>query len=988
VIIDYKQRLLQTSKATIPFFLNFYEEFYNNIRYVDDSVNIFSSEEISFSEDPKLNFPTHLNDKDVKKMKLLVNKYKDVFYKENEKLTFTNEVKHRIVTKNEIPVYSKSYRYPEIHSEEVDRQISKMLDQGIIVQSASPYNAPIWVVPKKVDNSNKQKWRIVVDYRKLNDNTIDDKFPIPNIEDLFGKLGNCRYFTTLDLAKGFHQIEVHPDDRHKTAFSTRTGHYEFNRMPFGLKNSPSTFQRLINNVLRDFINKICIVYLDDILIFSSSIEGHLDSINKILQKLRESNLKIQIDKCNFAQLSTKFLGHVITQGGIKPDPSKVESIKNIPLPKSQKEIRSFLGVTGFYRKFIKDYSKIAYPLIKYLKKNSKINSNDGDFVESFEKLKTLLTTEPILKNPDFSKKFTLTTDASNFALGAVLSQNNHPIAYASRTLNDHEIIGYPACQKELLAIVWAVKHFHTYLYGRHFMVECDHKPLVWLTNLKTPSILVQRWIITLIGYTFTISYIKGKNNVVADGLSRLPCCSKDLAIKIQKQVDTSFLQFHNEIVSNNDEICNEEIMSTAATIHSADEDDSLHIKITEKPVNLFKNQIFLIKSNCEKVTTKIINKKCQNFIYATEETDLLEKMKRCLIDKGLMCVFCEDKELYLKFQDLYIKHFALNRNLKMLKSNLKLQDISDKNKIIEIIKLEHLRNNHRGISEVFQELKTVYYFPNMKEQIQKFINNCETCTLAKHDRAPLKLPFQITRIPTQFNDVVHMDIWYPCRNVMYITMIDTFSKHATIHKLKDRNWISILNALKERLIYLGKMKILITDNETCIIHSAVEQFLVENEIEFYQTTPGNKTGNSDVERLHGTLNEHLRILEVDNPEDIEDLDEKIFKILLIYNRTIHSTTKQRPIDFITKNIPKEEIEKISKALEEQKKALMEKLNRDRPNNENLHENIVKNRDIAKRKPKYKKLKKFVVKSNHIIDTNNKRKIKYCKNQRKRKYKFQ
>jgi hypothetical protein len=940
------------------------------------------------TRDPIINLPSHLGGNDVKKIKSLINRYKDVFHRESEKLTFTSEIKHRIITKNEIPIYTKSYRYPEIHCEEVDRQIKEMLDQGIIVHSASPYNAPIWVVPKKLDNSNKQKWRIVVDYRRLNENTVDDKFPMPNIEDLFGKLGNCRYFTTIDLAKGFHQIEVHPDDRHKTAFSTRTGHYEFNRMPFGLKNSPSSFQRLINHVLRDYINKICVVYLDDILIFSSSIDEHLVSIQKILQKLRESNLKIQIDKCNFAELSTNYLGHIITEGGIKPDPSKIDTIKNIPLPKSQKDIRSFLGITGYYRKFVKDYSKVAYPLIKYLKKNSKVNQNDKDFIESFEKLKTLLMSEPILKNPDFSKKFTLTTDASNFALGAVLSQNNHPVAYASRTLNNHEI-NYPAYQKEFLAIVWAIKHFHCYLYGRHFIVECDHRPLVWLSNLKTPNLMVQNWKYKLNGYNFNINYIKGKNNHVADGLSRLPRCSKDIAnMNNDSEFNSSFLQFLNEIGSNNDEVNNEEIMSTAATVHSAVEDDSLHIKITEKPINLFKNQIYLTPSSNNKITTKILNKKCQNFIYITKEGDLLEKMRHCIIDKGLMCIYCEDNELYLKFQDLYINYFANNKNLRILKSSKKLQDISDKNKIIEIIKMEHLRNNHRGISEIFLELKNTYYFPKMKEQIQKFINNCETCTLAKHDRAPLQHPLQVTETPKQFNDIVHMDIWFPCRNVMYLTMIDKFSKYATIHKLNDRTWISILNALKERLIYLGKMKKLVTDNETCIIHSAVEQFLKDNEIEFYQTTPGNKTGNSDIERLHGTLNEHLRILEIDNPDNIENLHEKIFNIILMYNRTIHATTKQRPIDFLTKNISKEEIEEISKAQEEQKRTLIQRLNNNKIQSENLHENIVINRECGKQKPKYKKLKNYKIENNRIIDTSNKRNIRYCKNQRKRKYKFQ
>ena len=218
-----------------------------------------------------------------------------------------------------------------------------------------------------------QKWRLVIDYRKLNGITIEDRFPIPNIDDIFDKLGRCQYFTTLDLAQGFHQIEMDERDIHKTAFSTANGHYEFLRMPFGLKNAPSTFQRLMNEVLREHIGKICLVYLDDILIFSTSVEEHIESLDKVLNCLTKANLKIQLGKCSFLKQETEFLGHLVTNNGIKPNPKKVEAIDKILLPTNQREIKSFLGITGYYRRFIKDYSKVAHPLVKYLKKNARIN---------------------------------------------------------------------------------------------------------------------------------------------------------------------------------------------------------------------------------------------------------------------------------------------------------------------------------------------------------------------------------------------------------------------------------------------------------------------------------------------------------------------------------------------------------------------------------------------------------------------------------------
>lgn len=205
----------------------------------------------------------------------VIQKFDNIFYKEGENLSFTNTIKHKIKTKTDTPTYSKAYRYPEIHKDEVNRQIEDMLRQRIIRHSNSPYNSPLWIIQKNLAASNKKKWGLVVDYRKLNSETIVDCFPIPNIDEIFDKLGGCAVFSTLDLAKGFYQIEMTEEDIHKTAFSTANGHYEFLRMPFGLRNAPSTFQRLMNNILMPYIGRICLVYMDDILIFSKSIEEHV-----------------------------------------------------------------------------------------------------------------------------------------------------------------------------------------------------------------------------------------------------------------------------------------------------------------------------------------------------------------------------------------------------------------------------------------------------------------------------------------------------------------------------------------------------------------------------------------------------------------------------------------------------------------------------------------------------------------------------------------
>ena len=224
-------------------------------------------------------------------------------------------------------------------------------------------------------------------------------------------------------------------------------------MPFGLKNAPATFQRLMNSVLAEYIGRFCYVYLDDIIIFSTSLEEHLDSLRKIFIKLKEANLKVQLEKSEFFQKEITYLGHIVSTDGIKPNPEKIEVVQKYDIPKTPKQIKQFLGLCGYYRKFIRDFAKIAKPMTTYLKKGRKVDYHNKDYINSFEKLKLLLTSDPVLKYPDFKKTFTLTTDASNFALGAVLSQDGHPICFSSRTLNDHET-NYSVIEKELLAIVW------------------------------------------------------------------------------------------------------------------------------------------------------------------------------------------------------------------------------------------------------------------------------------------------------------------------------------------------------------------------------------------------------------------------------------------------------------------------------------------------------------------------------------------------------
>lgn len=902
----------------------------------------------------------NLNSEEFHHLKQILRKNEDLFFKEGDYLTSVKEVKHQIVTTDSRPIYSKIYRFPKIHEEEVNKQIREMLQQNIIQPSNSPYNSPIWVVPKKVDNSGEQKWRIVIDYRKLNEVTIEDKFPIPNIESIFDKLGRAQYFTTLDLAKGFHQILVDEKDRPKTAFSTPQGHYEFVRMPFGLKNAPATFQRMINHVLRDQINKTCVVYLDDILIFSTSLQEHINSIHEIFEKLRASNLKIQIDKCNFFSKQTEYLGHILTNEGIKPNTKKVEAIQNLKIPHTRKQIKSFLGITGYYRKFIKDYAKVAQPMTRHLKKDSKINTNDPSYRDSFEKLKELITNYPTLRYPDFKKKFVLTTDASNFAIGAVLSQDNHPICYASRTLNKHET-NYSAIEKELLAIIWATKYFRPYLYGTKFTIRTDHQPLTWLNSLKEPNAKLQRWRIRLNEYDFEIEYVKGKDNKVADFLSRINKDSREINEAEEMEIDNS---------------------SDQATIHSGIENLNDHIPIMNTIANRYFSQIYLLH-NKEQEFVKKYNRYRQLFISEEdlENESYLNDILRRRISKGISSIYSElEDSKYNILQSKLIELFSNERKIKFVKCTKRAKDLDTEDDALKLIQETHEATNHRGILENYSEIKDTYFYPKLKELVHKFINNCDICNLSKYDRKPIQYKFEISETPCEPNQILHADLFF-CYKRTFLTMIDKFTKHLMIQILNDRNAITIIELFRNRFAIFGKPKKIVLDNEFNSIN--IKDFLRQEDILVHFTSPRSHTGNSDIERVHGTINEHLRILEAKKSK-LSPI-EKVLFACETYNNTIHSTTQEKPSSFVNNKVEKLHI--VRDRMLHKKYKTIENLNRDRVDIklENNDETLVRNPDAERHKhlPKYVKLK-TKLNNKKLTDTRN-RNVHISRI--KRKYKF-
>lgn len=430
-------------------------------------------------------------------------------------------------------MYIPNYKTIHSQADEIERQVQKMLAEEIIEPSVSSYNSPILLVPKKSEESDK-KWRLVIDYRQLNKKIMPDKFPLPRIESILDQLGRAKYFSTLDLMSGFHQIPLEQDSRRFTAFSTNSGHYQFTRLPFGLNVSPNSFQRMMAIAMAGLTPERAFIYKDDIVVIGCSLRHHLENLEKIFERLRHYNLKLNISKCKFLRTEVTYLGHKITDKGILPDDSKYEAIRSYPVPKSADDVRRFVAFCNYYRKFVENFAKIAYPLNQLLKKNA-IFVWTEECQKAFDYLRYQLMSPRILQYPDLIKQFILTTDASDIGCGAVLSQvteaGDQPIAFASKTFIPAER-NKPTILKELTAIHWAINHFESYLYGRRFTIRTDHRPLVYLFNMKKPTSKLTRMRIDLEGYDYDIEYIVGKDNVVADALSRIVITSEQLKANI------------------------------------------------------------------------------------------------------------------------------------------------------------------------------------------------------------------------------------------------------------------------------------------------------------------------------------------------------------------------------------------------------------------------------------------------------------------------
>ena len=456
---------------------------------------------------------TSLESPDIESLSVVC-EFSDVFPEELPGLPPTRDVEFGIeLIPGAEPISKTPYRMAPVELKELKEQLQEMLENGFIRPSVSPWGAPVLFVKKK-DGS----MRLCIDYRELNRITIRNRYPLPRIDDLFDQLQGAKCFSKIDLRSGYHQLRVKEQDVPKTAFRTRYGHYEFMVMPFGLTNAPAVFMDLMNRVFHEYLDKFVIVFIDDILVYSKSAEEHEQHLRIVLETLRQQKLYAKFSKCEFWLDQVAFLGHIVSADGITMDPSKVEAITKWSRPTTVTEVRSFLGLAGYYRRFVEGFSKLALPLTELMRKGEKFVWTD-EREASFEELKRRLVSAPILTLPSGTGGYQIYSDASKKGLGCVLMQHGKVIAYASRQLKPYEV-NYPTHDLELAAVIFALKIWRHYLYGESCDIFTDHKSLKYIFTQKELNMRQRRWLELLKDYDTNIQYHPGKANVVADALSR------------------------------------------------------------------------------------------------------------------------------------------------------------------------------------------------------------------------------------------------------------------------------------------------------------------------------------------------------------------------------------------------------------------------------------------------------------------------------------
>jgi len=934
-----------------------------------DEVNVYATQNIPEKSSgqgrletlrKKLNLD-HLNQEERESLMPICEEYSNIFHLDGDKLSCTDQIYHEIKTNEAAqPINVRPYRLPFKHRQEIDRQVQQLEEDNIIAPSKSPWNAPLLVVPKKPDENGVVKYRVCVDFRRLNQISTGDAYPLPNITEILDQLGKSKYYTTLDLAQGYHQVKMHPDHCNKTAFSTDKGHFEFLRVPFGLKGAPATFQRLMNSVLTGLNGIKAFVYLDDIIIYALDLEDHSRKLKEVFDRLREANLKLQPSKCSFMRKEVNYLGHVITDKGVRPNPQKIDCVVKFPTPTNAKEIKSFLGLSGYYRRFVPNYGQIAKPLTSLLKKDVPFYWSDL-CQESFDKLKAILTKEPLLQYPDFEQPFNLTCDASNFAIGCILSQGpigkDLPIAYASRTLNKAEQ-NYNTTEKELCAIVWGVKQYRPYLYGQKFKIITDHRALSWLFNVKDPGSRLIRWRLKLEEYEYEIHYKPGVSNTNADALSRIR------TVTTRSKTKSEPPRLEDRVTSTNSSdgikiVDSPEVSNTSEPLCTPEPSDEYFFLNTEaKPTtnvmeltgNIFDSESTTSIAHCISADFNMSRGIALQMRRKFGQVDQLRKEQKSVTDVAVIqseqrtIFYLLTKEHHWQkstYQAIYsclqkLKELCMQLKITSLacprigseadglqweiirnmfrntfgNSNIKVciytkDELTEDQKIQKIKELhENPLGGHHGLTRTFNKMYEEHNWKGMRKQIKQFIKKCPNCQKNKTATRTPKEPMVITSTATRAFEKIFLDVVGPLPrshsgNAFILTLQDDLTKFAWASPMENHEANTVAQHFVTKFVCLhGIPQSLVTDCGTEFLSNVFKEVCKLLKIRQTSTTPYHPQSNGSLERSHRSLAEYLRNF---IGKDQLNWDTRIPYAMFCHNSTVHSATKFQPYHLVYGN---------------------------------------------------------------------------------------